>query len=147
EELLTTVRVVMPGYFQTMGISVKMGREFTAQDNTPDSPYHFVVSETFVKRYLAGDQVLGKRISVLMDRQNPFGEIVGVVGDVKEGALDKDPTPTVYYIHAHLIYNGMVMVARTAGDPLALGEPVRRVIRSMDSAQPVAEIRTMELIV
>jgi putative ABC transport system permease protein len=90
---------------------------------------------------------LGQQISVDMDDKNPFGEIIGVVGNVKEGALDKEPMPTVYYIHAHLVYTGMVFVVRAKGDPLRLAEPVRQVIQGIDTAQPVAEVRTMELVV
>lgn len=79
--------------------------------------------------------------------KNPFGEIIGVVGNVKENALDKEPTPTVYYIHSHLIYTGMVFVVRTKSDPLNLAGPVRRVIHGIDPAQPVTQMRTMEAVV
>jgi putative ABC transport system permease protein len=147
EELVTTARSVMPEYFQTMAIPIQSGRVFTAADNTPESPYRFVVNETFVRRYFAGEQPLGKKISVEMEDKNPFGEIIGVVGDVKEGAVDREPTPTVYYIHARLVFSGMVFVVRTSGDPLALTEPVRSVIRSMDAELPVANVRTMDTIV
>jgi putative ABC transport system permease protein len=147
EELLGTIRTVMPGYFRTMGIPLKSGRDFTAADNDPGSPYRFIVNETFVRRYLAGEQPLGKQINAAMDDQNPFGEIVGVVGDVKEGSLDKEPSPTVYYPHAHLIYSGMVLVARTEGNPLALAEPARRAIQSIDPMQPIADVKTMESII
>jgi putative ABC transport system permease protein len=147
EGLVTTARSVMPEYFQTMGIPIESGRVFTPADNTPESPYRFVVNETFVRSYFAGEQPLGKKISVEMEDKNPFGEIIGVVGDVKEGAVDREPTPTVYYIHARLVFSGMVFVVRTAGDPLALTEPVRRVIRSMDAELPVADVRSMDTIV
>jgi putative ABC transport system permease protein len=106
-----------------------------------------VVNDAFAQKYMAGEEPLGQRISVDMDDKNPFGEIIGVVGDVKEGALDQAPDPTVYYIHAHLVYTGMVFVVRTQGDPLALAESVRRVIHGIDAAQPVAEMRTMEAVV
>jgi putative ABC transport system permease protein len=147
EKPVATIRTVMPGYFQTMGIPIKSGRDFTPADNTPQSPYRFIVNETFAHRYLADEEPLGKSISTVMENQNPFGEIIGVVGDVKEGALDKEPTPTVYYIHAHLVYSGMVFAVRTWTDPLAVAEPVRRIIHSLDSALPVADIRTMDSIV
>ena len=147
EEPVATIRTVMPGYFQTMGIPIKSGRDFAPADNIPQSPYRFIVNETFTRRYLAGEEPLGRSISTLMEIQNPIGEIIGVVGDVKEGTLDKEPTPTVYYIHAHLVYSGMVFVVRTFQDPLTVAEPVRRIIRSLDSALPVADIRTMDSIV
>jgi putative ABC transport system permease protein len=147
EELSGTIRTVMPGYFRTMGIPLKSGRDFTAADNDPASPYRFIVNETFGRKYFPGEQPLGKQINAAMDSQNPFGEIIGIVGDVKEGSLDQEPSPTVYYPHAHLVYTGMVIVARTEGSPLAVAEPARRAIQSLDATQPVADVKTMESIV
>jgi ABC-type antimicrobial peptide transport system permease subunit len=82
-----------------------------------------------------------------MNKENPFGEIVGVAGDVKEGTLDQEPAPTVYYIHAHLDYGEMVFVLRTATDPVELAEPARKVIQGMDPELPVSQVRTMETVV
>jgi putative ABC transport system permease protein len=144
EELFGVIRTVMPGYFRTMGIPLKRGRDFTAADNSQFTPYRFIVNETFVRKYFPGEEPIGKSISAWMDRQNPYGEIVGVVGDVKEGSLDKEPAPTVYYIYSHLVSNGMILVVRSDGNPMALAEPVRRIIRQIDSAQPVAQIRSMQ---
>jgi len=135
---------VLPGYFHTMAIPLKAGREFTAADNDPATPHRFIVNEAFVRRHLAGEQPLGKHINAWMARENPFGEIIGVVGDVKEGALDKEPTPTVYYPHAHIAYNGMVIVARTEGSPLALTGPARQAIQRLDSMQPIADVKAMD---
>ena len=147
EELVATIRTVMPGYFHTLGIPVQRGRVFTAADNTLDSPYRFVVNQSFVQKFMAGEEAVGQQISVAMDTRHPFGEIIGVVGNVKEGALDQEPTPTVYYIHSHLVYTGMVFVVRTKNDPLLLADPVRKVIHGIDPAQPVAQIQAMDAIV
>ncbi len=146
EELVANIRTVMPGYFRTLGIPLKSGRDFTPADNDPSSPYRFIVNEAFVRNFMRGEQPLGKTISAAMDRQNPFGEIVGVAGDVNDGALDKPARPTVYYIHTHLNYTAMVFVVRTGGNPMGLADSVRRIIRGLDSAQPVADIRPMEVI-
>jgi putative ABC transport system permease protein len=147
EELLATIRTVMPGYFRTMGIPLVSGRDFTAADNQPAAPIRFIVNQAFVNKYLGNEKPLSTQINSLMDRQNPFGDIIGVVGDVKEGAVDKDPSPTVYYNHAHLVYTAMIFVVRTDGNPLAVAEPARRIIRGLDAEQPVAAVRTMETIV
>ncbi len=64
---------------------------------------------------MPGEEALGQKISVLMNSDNPFGEIIGVVGDVKEDSVDKGPEPTAYYVHAHLNYSGMVFAVRTQG--------------------------------
>jgi putative ABC transport system permease protein len=69
------------------------------------------------------------------------------VGDVKEGTLDKEPTPTVYYIHSHLDYSEMVFVLRAEHDPLALAAPARKVIQELDPELPVSQVRTMESVV
>jgi putative ABC transport system permease protein len=147
EEPGATIRTVMPGYFRTVGIPLRRGRVFTAADNALDSPYRFVVNQAFVEKYTAHEEPLGQQISVDMDDKNPFGEIVGVVGDVKEGALDREPTPTVYYIHAHLPYTSMVFVVRATVDPLSLTGAVRRAIHAIDPALPMAQVRTMEAVV
>jgi putative ABC transport system permease protein len=147
EDLVTVVRTVLPGYFRTMGIPLQAGRDFTGADNDPAAPLRFIVNQAFVRRYLAGEQPIGKTISVAMQRENPQAEIVGVVGDVKEDSLDQEPAPTAYYVHAKLSYNEMVIVARTAGNPLALVEPARGVIANLDSTQPIADVKTMDSVI
>jgi putative ABC transport system permease protein len=147
EEHVGQIRTVMPGYFRTMGIPVRSGRDFTDADNAIEAPWRFVINEAFARQYLPGEEPLGKQISAQMQSPNPFGEVIGVVGDVKEGAVDKEPRPTVYYVHAHMPLTQMIFVLRAAGDPLALAEPARRVIRAMDPAQPVADMAPMETVV
>jgi len=100
-----------------------------------------------VRKYLSNANPLDQQISVSMEMDNPFGQIIGVVADVKDQTLDQPPTPTVYYPHAHLAYNRMVLVVRTKGNPLAQTEPIRQVIRRIDAAQPIADVRTMEKVV
>ncbi len=147
EEPGASIRIVMPGYFRTLGIPLLRGRDFNSADNAPGAPQRFIVNDAFVRKYLRGEDPLTKSISVWMADVNPYGEIIGVAGDVKEGSLDKEPTPTVYYVHSALRFPSMTLAVRTAGDPLALSEPVRRIIREMDPAQPIADIRTMDQIV
>lgn len=147
EELVATIRTVLPGYFRTIGIPLKRGRDFNAADNVEATPHRFIVNETFVRQYLSGEEPIGKQISAWMNKDNPLGEIVGVVGDVKEGTLDKEPSPTVYYIHSHLDYGEMVFVMRTENAPLSLAAAATRIIKDLDSELPVAQVRTMETIV
>ncbi|MGJ5815930.1 ADOP family duplicated permease [Paludibaculum fermentans] len=144
EELLSMVRTVMPGYFQTMGIPMKQGRDFTAADNEEKSPMRFIVNEAYVQKFLQGSDPLSTSINALMGDTNPYGQIIGVVGDVKEGSLDKPAQPTIYYPHALLIYGGMTVLLKTSTDPRTLIEPARRIVRELDPAQPIAEARTMD---
>jgi putative ABC transport system permease protein len=146
-EEMAVIRTVMPGYFQAMGIGLRSGREFLAADNAPGAPLHFIVSESFARRFFADASAVGKRVSVAMNPKNPYGEIVGIVGDVREGALDKGSLPTVYYVYQHLTYTSMTLVVRTEQDPSSIVEAVRRVIGELDPAQPIADVWTMEEVV
>jgi putative ABC transport system permease protein len=77
--LSTAIQIIMPGYFSTLGIPLKRGRDFTVADNIATSAYRFMVNEAFVKQYLRGEELLGKKIGAVMETQNPYGEIIGVV--------------------------------------------------------------------
>ena len=143
EQLSGVIRSVTPGYFRTLGIPLERGRDFTDADNSERAPYRFIVNQAFARKYFANQDPLGQSISADMADENPFGEIIGVVGNVKEQSVDKDPMPTVYYIYSHLPYAAMNVVVRSQGNPLALAVPVRRIIRNIDFAQPIAEIQTL----
>lgn len=144
EELLSVIRTVMPGYFRTMGIPVKQGRDFSATDNEEKAPMRFIVNEAYVKKFLQGSDPLNTSINALMGDKNPYGQIIAVVGDVKEGSLDKPAQPTIYYPHAQLIYGGMTLLVKASADPRSLIEPARRIVQELDPAQPIAEVRTMD---
>jgi putative ABC transport system permease protein len=147
EQLVSTIRTVMPGYFRTMGIPLLRGRDFIADDDLLSTPYRFIVNDAFARQFMPGQEPVGQSIKADMGNTNPFGEIVGVVGDVKEGTLDQEATPTVYYIHSHLPYNEMVFVLKTDANPLSLAEAARHVIREFDPELPVSQTRTMETVV
>jgi predicted lysophospholipase L1 biosynthesis ABC-type transport system permease subunit len=102
------------------------------------------VNGEFVRRFLNGEQPLGKRINAIMDTTNPFGEIIGVVGDVREWWIDREPLPTVYYVHSHLTFPRMQFLVRVDHDALRLAEPAGRMIQRLNPAQPIAEVRRME---
>jgi putative ABC transport system permease protein len=146
EEIAATVRTVMPRYFETIGIPIQQGRDFTELDNTPQSPMHFLVNEAFARKYLDGEDPLGKTISVKMARSNPFADIVGVVGNVREGSLTGEAVPTVYYVHAHMPYGQMTLVVRSERDPEALVGSVRSTMHDLDPTLAVAGVKTMQSI-
>ena len=143
-ESVTVVRTVLPGYFEAAGIPRLEGRDFTDADNQPNAPLRFIVNRAFVRQFFPGSRPLGQTIQVFMGRENAFAPIVGVVGDVKEGALDKAPEPTTYYVHAGLNYNAMAFVLRTGPSPLAVVPVARSIIQGLDPNLAVAEPRTMD---
>jgi putative ABC transport system permease protein len=144
EAISAAIQIIMPGYFHTLGIPLKSGRDFTVADNIATSPYRFMVNEAFVKRYLHGERALGKRINAVMENQNPYGEIIGVVADARELSIDQDAKPTVYYVHSHLSDPGMYFLVRVDSSPLSLAGSARRIVQRLDPSLPIADLRTME---
>ncbi len=132
-------RAVSPGFFKAMQIPLRKGRTFTVNDNT-NTPVVAVVSESFVARYLSNQDPIGTRIK-MMDR--PI-EIVGVVGEVRNRALD-NAYPHIYFSYAQIpFWSTMTLVMRTSLDPASLTSSVRKEILAMDKDQPVSKIATME---
>lgn len=85
---------VSRGYFPAMGIPVLRGRSFGRQDHR-NAPRVALVNETFVKKYSAGEDPIGRVI--LGDWANPKPtEIIGVVGDVRHNGLIAELRPTVF---------------------------------------------------
>ncbi|MFL6227267.1 MAG: ABC transporter permease, partial [Pyrinomonadaceae bacterium] len=143
QEPSTDVRVVDDNYFRTLNIPVLEGRTFTAQEATEDR-HTIVITESVARKYFPGESPIGKHIAVEMMEKPPMNEIVGVVGDVRYDKLDGQTFPMVYWTQPQLAYSEMTFVVRTEGDPSALADAARRVIQSIDPAQPVADVRTME---
>lgn len=144
--LLTNVSVVTPGYFKTLGIPILQGREFVESDQRQKAQPVFIVNEALVSKYLSGQDPLNVSLSVLMAAQNPYGRIVGVVGNVIEGSLRKGAEPTVFYADGNNsapgVTPGMTIFVRTSGVDLA--KTAVQAIRDVDKNQPVTQVRMLE---
>ncbi|MGH9856032.1 MAG: ABC transporter permease, partial [Blastocatellia bacterium] len=97
KEPATNFRVVTPGYFGAIGMSLKRGRDFNAQDNEKAAGV-VIVDEAFARRRFPNQEPIGRRIT-LVDKPDKPLEIVGVVGDVKN-KLDEIAEPYIYIAHA-----------------------------------------------
>jgi predicted permease len=138
-------RVVDPGYFKTMGMTLLRGRLFTDAD-TEGTQKVVVIDRVLADRYWPGQDPLGKRISRGGPDDNPtFWAIVGVVAPVKVQGLDEDvKKETLYYPFAQTTRTNLILVVKTAGDPTALSAAVREAVHSADPEQPVFDIKTMQ---
>ena len=139
---VAVIRVVTPGFFRTLRIPVLRGREFTAADATNPTP-GFLVNDAFVRAYMSAIDPLTARISVLMQQQNPYAPIIGVVANVNEGSVRDSARPTIYYSHGQLVETGMTLFARTT-TPTAVANAAVGAIHSLDRNLPVARVRTFE---
>jgi putative ABC transport system permease protein len=138
--------IVQPNYFQTMGIPLRTGRAFTAED-ARDSPRVAIVNETFVKRYFPNEDPVGKRFTFGGARPNArWITIVGVVRDTKRQGLDQPIRIEAWMPLAQRPSRSMEVVLRTTGDPLALGQAARQAVWSLDRDLPIPSIQTMEQI-
>jgi predicted permease len=136
------IRRVTPGYFETMGIPVVEGREFTSEDHNARLGT-LLISEEIKDRYWPNASALGKR----MTTSGAPARSVGVVGDVQAQGLELPTDPVIYKPMLDSVGGGvgqMSMVVRTEGDPLALAAPLRSLIEGMDPDLPISEMRTME---
>ena len=135
---------VTPRYFQTMGIPLLQGRDF-ATPYRADQPLELIVSETFAHRYWPNESAIGKRFRA--GPNNPFGTIVGVVGDVRTLNSQQSTSPAFYFPYGHIGMPGLVVVVRTAAQAETFAAPLRAEVRQMDGEQPVYNMRTMKEIV
>ena len=138
------VRMVTPGYFQTLRLEVADGRPFDDRDH-PDAPPVVMVSETLAQRLWPGRSAVGQRLVVDYSSVGTFPyEVVGVVGDVRFRGPRSDPRPEVYLPHAQRSYLIMNVAIRTAGDPRGLIAPVRSVLREVDPQKPASGLTPLE---
>jgi len=138
---------VSPGYFATMGIPLRLGRDFTAQDDEHSVPVG-IISQRMARRFWPGENPLGKRFAMAVE---PTGEgwvtVVGVVDDVRYFGLDPEPRPTMYFPYAQTPRPTMTIMARMRGEPMSLASALRGAVHDVDAGQPVYNMRTMEAVI
>jgi putative ABC transport system permease protein len=126
-------------YLTALRVRLREGRWLTQHDG-PDAPAA-LVSETFVRHRFPDGRALGRRIRL---PDGPWLTIVGVVGDVRNVALDERPDEAVYQPLALNPGHYMRIVARASGDPSALERPIRAVVRAIDPLVPIFHVQPME---
>ena len=137
------VRVVDAGYFQTMGIPLLRGRNFS--DAELKGPRKVIlINDALARKYFPNEDPIGRRLDVAMFETPFWAEIVGVVGNVRYDSLIDESPPAVYYTHPDLAYPFMTLVVRTDRDPVAIAPSIQREIRSIDPNQPLSDVRTMD---
>jgi predicted permease len=138
-------RVAAADYFRAMDIPLKQGRVFTPED-TRTTPRVAVIDERMAQTLWPAGDALGKRFrtgGIDAGPDVPWITVVGVVGSIKQDALDADSRMAVYFPQAQLTPRGINVVARASGDPSAVAPAVRRELHDMDPNLPVFNVRTM----
>lgn len=136
---------VAPDFFRTLGIPMLAGRDFTRADTKGSRPV-FIVNEALARKYFGSMDVIGKRLSTRRESGHPtWGEIVGVVGNVREATANGETKPQIYapffqIRNATAVY----VVVRSNSDPLAVVPAVEERIWAVDKNQPIISIKTVK---
>jgi len=143
------LHLISPDYFNTIGVAVERGRQFTQQDDV-DHAGAVIINEAFVARYFPDENPLGQRITattasrMVSARMPSSFEIVGIVRDVKSHGLAEAAEPAYYIPARQFPQADMQVFVRTEGDPVLLTGALREQVRYIDRDQPVSRITTME---
>jgi predicted permease len=143
--LNSSIHEVTPGYFDTLGMRVLAGRDFTWSEDSKQKPQKVIVNLAFVRRFFPGQNALGR----LFGARGPDGlampqdQIVGVVSDAKYRSLREPVPPTVYSSVVAGFDSSFVLHLRTPGDPAAAIAPVREALRHLAPGLPFVEVRTL----
>jgi putative ABC transport system permease protein len=133
---------ITPGYFEAMRIPLQQGRKFTDQDRLGTQPVA-IIDENLARQYWPDQNPVGQHLR--RGSNSPWATIVGVVGHVKQSALVDDSGKGVsYYPILQQPIPQAFLIVRTTADPARLAGSLQAAVASIDPAQPVANLKTME---
>jgi putative ABC transport system permease protein len=147
KEPIANINHISPDYFQTIGVQLRAGRLFTAQDGA-EAPKVVIINETLARRFFPNGNPIGHRLLMGQIPQT----IVGVVGDVYNLGLDQEVRPEVYFPYLQMPnFNLMKLAVRVASgqhlDPSRLAvmaASIRNQMRAIEPNEPVGQIVTMD---
>jgi putative ABC transport system permease protein len=131
--------------FRLLGVPLLSGRFFTPEDNDQAPPV-VIISQGLARHYFPNEDPLNKTFSVPGDDKKRHFKVVGVVGDVNQYGLDKDPVDTVYLALEQEPDGYVTLMIRTLGDPLDYVSQLRTAVYSIDPEQPITNIKTLDQI-
>ncbi|MGE0866315.1 MAG: ABC transporter permease [Vicinamibacterales bacterium] len=135
-------RRAMHDYFEAMGIPIRRGRGFTAEDG-PNAPSAVIVNEAMARRVFGQEDPIGQHIRTGPNPSGAWSTVVGVIGDIRHAGLEAEPAPEMYVNYLQNPPVAPFIAIRTSGDPAAMAELVRAEARAFDSTLAVYDIRTM----
>jgi putative ABC transport system permease protein len=134
---------VSPGYFHTLGIPLRQGRDLGERDGA-DAPGVVVVDEAMVRQFWPGENPVGRNL--LVGRETRPREIVGVVGDVRHGSLDVPAEPRIYLPFVQHPWPELSLIVRTAPGASSIAAGLRQAVWAVDRNQAVSEVLTFDQI-
>jgi putative ABC transport system permease protein len=142
---------ISPDYFRVMGIRLRSGRPFTAEDNET-APGVAIVSASVANKVWPGGDALGKRVT-MSDTPGPndWLSVVGVVDDIVQDGVTSKPAPAIYEPLAQISFGPFMdhlsFLARTSASPSVVEREFLSVLKSVDPLQAVQSLGTMNSLV
>jgi putative ABC transport system permease protein len=144
------VRVSTPDYFSAVGVPVKRGRGFS-EDDRIDTPKVVVITEAAARQYFPGEDPIGKTIKLGWGRgpgkPRAGGEVVGIVGDIKDAGLNEPNPPQIYLPLRQWPVSFMTVVVKTAVPPTSLADAARAQVAAIDPNLPLSNVSTLDAVV
>jgi macrolide transport system ATP-binding/permease protein len=132
---------ITPGYFQTMGIQLLRGRNFTAQDAENNAAPVAIIDETMASAFWPNEDALGRRFRFMISK-DPI-EVIGIARNSKAVTLGEIPTPMVYWPLKEINDQGITLFVHTTGAPGMMLSEIRRIVRSVDVHIPITYEKTI----
>jgi predicted permease len=148
-QLVSEYRTADPGYFRAAGIPLLKGRDFAATD-LKESGKVVILNKTLADRLLPGIDPIGRRVGWTGDVLRFIGlsdewrEVVGVVGDTKDGGLDAAPVPATFTPFAQGDFPGGGVVIRAKVNPKGLAPAARAIVRTIAPEQPIENVLSLD---
>ena len=138
------MQFVTPGFFDTVGIPLLLGRDFTLRDDTSTQKVA-IVNERFARRYFGSDNPLGHHVGMGGDPGTKTDiEIIGVAKDTRYESMRQEVPYEMYRPSRQVEFvTGMWAYVRTRSDPANLFPAFREIVREVDSNVPVFGMRTL----
>ncbi len=145
EDVAAISDVVSAGYCKTLGMPLKLGRDFDERDEMPGAKQVLLVNEAFVRWFFAGRNPVGSHVGFRWSNDaQPDREIVGVVGDSRTMDLRRTAQPQVFVPYPQNGIADLTVYVRTRLASAQIVQAVREQVHKLDSSIPVVGMVTME---
>jgi predicted permease len=141
DRILVQVNTVGLGYFQTIGIPIVQGRDFTTAD-LPESQKVVIINQTMAEQFWKGQDPLGKRFKFFGDQD--YTTVAGVAKNSKYNGVAEEPLPFIYQPLAQNYTPAGTLHVRAGGDASLLAGAVRREVQQLDPTLSLFNMRTLE---
>ncbi len=135
-------RIVSNNYFKTLGLPLIAGRDFTEQDKIGE-PWKVIISKRIADLLWPGESAVGRRLVLWKGQGQSAGEVIGVVGDMRDWGLTDDPTYSVYFPVYGTSLSPAYVVLHTTLSTATLVPMLRSVLAEVDPTVPISGATTL----